>query len=130
MAGDAIDEILRWVSPITHFARVASQDSEVHGKTIRAGDQLALYFASANRDEDVFDDPFTFRVDRRPNPHLAFGVGEHFCVGAHLARAELDVMLRLLLERVGQFELAGPAERLRSTINGSIKHLSAKYSSA
>jgi cholest-4-en-3-one 26-monooxygenase len=127
---DAIDEILRWVSPITHFARVASQDSEVHGMTIRAGDQLALYFASANRDEDVFDDPFAFRIDRRPNPHLAFGVGEHFCVGAHLARAELDVMLRLLLERVGRFESAGPAERLRSTINGSIKHLSVKYSSA
>jgi cytochrome P450 len=124
---DAIEEILRWVSPITHFARVASQDSEVCGMTIREGDQLALYFASANRDEDVFDDPFTFRVDRHPNPHLAFGVGEHFCVGAHLARAELDVMLRLLLERVSQFELAGPAERLRSTINGSIKHLSVKY---
>jgi cytochrome P450 len=127
---DAVDEILRWVSPITHFARVASQDSEVHGKTIDAGDQLALYFASANRDEDVFEDPFTFRIDRHPNPHLAFGVGEHFCVGAHLARAELDVMFRLLLPRVERFELAGPVERLRSTINGSIKHLPVKYRSA
>jgi cytochrome P450 len=127
---NAVDEILRWVSPITHFARTASEDSELHGMTIRAGDQLALYFASANRDEDVFDDPFTFRIDRRPNPHLAFGVGEHFCVGAHLARVELDVILGLFLERVGRFEPTGPAERLRSTINGSIKHLSVKYSGA
>jgi cholest-4-en-3-one 26-monooxygenase len=127
---DAVDEILRWVSPITHFARVASQDSEVRGTTIHEGDQLALYFASANRDEDVFDDPFTFRIDRNPNPHLAFGVGEHFCVGAHLARVELDVMFRLLLERVDRFELTGPVERLRSTINGSIKHLSVKHRSA
>ena len=127
---DAVDEILRWVSPITHFARVASQDSKVHGMTIRAGEQLALYFASANRDEEVFEDPFTFRIDRRPNPHLAFGVGEHFCVGAHLARAELDVMFRLLLARVERFELAGPVERLRSTINGSIKHLRVKYRTA
>jgi cytochrome P450 len=127
---NAVDEILRWVSPITHFARTASEDSELHGMTIRAGDQLALYFASANRDEDVFDDPFAFRIDRRPNPHLAFGVGEHFCVGAHLARVELDVILRLLLGRASRFEPTGPAERLRSTINGSIKHLSVKYSGA
>ena len=127
---DAVDEILRWVSPITHFARVASQDAVVHGQQIHEGDQLALYFASANRDEDVFDDPFTFDVGRRPNPHLAFGVGEHFCVGAHLARVELDVMVRLLLARVDRFELGGPVERLRSTINGSIKHLPVKYRGA
>ena len=73
-------------SPISHFTRVATEDCEVRGVAIRAGDQLALYFGSANRDEDVFDDPFAFRVDRRPNPHLAFGFGEHFCMGAHLAR--------------------------------------------
>jgi cytochrome P450 len=95
--------------------------------TIRAGDPVALYFASANRDEDVFDDPFTFRLDRRPNPHLAFGFGEHFCMGAHLARVELDVMFRHLLARFDSFELSGPVERLRSTINGSIKHLPLRY---
>jgi cytochrome P450 len=127
LAPSAVEEILRWVSPISHFARVATCDAEVRGKTIRAGDQVALYFASANRDEEIFDDPFGFRVDRHPNPHLAFGVGEHFCVGAHLARAELDVMLRLLLARVETFERAGPVERLRSTINGSIKRLPVKY---
>ncbi len=127
---DAVEEILRWVSPITHFARVATEDCEVHGMTIRAGDPVALYFASANRDEEVFDDPFTFRIDRRPNPHLAFGFGEHFCMGAHLARVELDVMFRLLLTRFDAFELSGPVERLRSTINGSIKHLPLRYCTA
>ena len=81
LVGDAVEEILRWVSPISHFTRVATEDCELRETKIRAGDQLALYFASANRDEDVFDDPFGFRVDRRPNPHLAFGFGEHFCVG-------------------------------------------------
>jgi cholest-4-en-3-one 26-monooxygenase len=127
---DAVEEILRWVSPISHFARVATEDCEVRGMTIRAGDPVALYFASANRDEDVFDDPFEFRVDRRPNPHLAFGFGEHFCMGAHLARVELDVMLRLLLTRFDSFELSGPVARLRSTINGSIKHLPIRYRAA
>jgi cholest-4-en-3-one 26-monooxygenase len=120
---DAVEEILRWVSPISHFARVATEDAEVRGVTIRAGDPLALYFASANRDEEVFDDPFAFRIDRRPNPHLAFGFGEHFCMGAHLARVELDVMLRCLLARFSSFELVGPVLRLRSIVNGSIKHL-------
>ncbi len=130
LMGDAVEEILRWVSPITHFARVATEDCEVRGMAIRAGDPVALYFASANRDEDVFDDPFTFRVDRRPNPHLAFGFGEHFCMGAHLARVELDVMLRQLLARFDAFELSGPVKRLRSTINGSIKHLPLRYRTA
>jgi cytochrome P450 len=127
---DAVEEILRWVSPIIYFARVATENCEVHGAKIRAGDQVALYFASANRDEDVFDDPFTFRIDRRPNPHLAFGFGEHFCMGAHLARVELDVMLQQLLARFESFELTGPIERLRSTINGSIKHLPVRHRSA
>jgi cytochrome P450 len=123
----AVEEILRWVSPISHFARVATEDSELRGMTIRAGDQLALYFASANRDEDVFLDPFVFRLDRRPNPHVAFGFGEHFCMGAHLARVELDVIFRHLLARVDGFELSGPVQRLRSTINGSIKRLPLRY---
>jgi cholest-4-en-3-one 26-monooxygenase len=126
----AVEEILRWVSPISHFARVATQDVEFHGHTIHEGDQLALYFASANRDEALFDDPFAFRVDRHPNPHIAFGIGEHFCMGAHLARAEIDVLFRLLCERVERFELCGPVERLRSTVNGSIKRLRVKYRSA
>jgi cytochrome P450 len=123
----AVEEILRWSSPISHFARVATQDVEFRGHTVHKDDQLALYFASANRDEDLFDGPFEFRVDRHPNPHLAFGIGEHFCMGAHLARVEIDVLFRLLCERVERFELTGPIERLRSTVNGSIKRLRVKY---
>jgi cholest-4-en-3-one 26-monooxygenase len=124
---DAAEEILRWVSPISHFTRTATEDTEVRGVTIRAGEQVAIFFASANRDEDVFDDPFAFRVDRRPNPHLAFGFGEHFCMGAHLARVELDVIFRLLAARFESFEVAGPVVRLESIVNGSLKHLPVRY---
>ncbi len=124
----AVDEILRWVSPISHFTRVATVDQELRGRLIRAGDRVALYYASANRDEDVFDDPFAFRVDRSPNPHVTFGFGEHFCVGAHLARVEVELVLAHLLGHVERFELAGPVERLRSIVNGSIKRLPVRYS--
>ena len=124
---DAVEEILRWASPISHFTRVATEDCEVRDVPIRAGDQVALYFASANRDEDVFDDPFAFRVDRRPNPHLAFGFGEHFCMGAHLARVEIETIFRHLLARLDAFELSGSVERLSSAVNGSIKHLPLRY---
>jgi cholest-4-en-3-one 26-monooxygenase len=124
---DAAEEILRWVSPITHFSRTATEDTEIHGVTIRAGEQVAIFFASANRDEEVFDDPFTFRVDRRPNPHLAFGFGEHFCLGAPLARLEMDVIFRLLVDRFEGFELTGPVVRLESIVNGSLKHLPVRY---
>ena len=127
LLSDAVEEILRWVSPISHFTRTATEDCDVRGAKIRAGEQMALYYASANRDEDVFDDPFTFRVDRHPNPHLAFGFGEHFCMGAQLARAELEVIFRQLLARLEWFELSGPVERLSSIVNGSIKHLPLRY---
>jgi cytochrome P450 len=123
----AVDEILRWVSPISHFTRTATEDYELREQKIRAGQQVALYFASANRDEEIFDDPFTFRVDRRPNPHLAFGFGEHFCMGAHIARVEIETIYRQLLERLEEFEVAGPVERLSSITNGSIKRLPLRY---
>ncbi len=125
---DAVEEILRWASPISHFTRVATEDYELRGETIRAGAMVALYFGSANRDEDVFDDPFAFKVDRKPNPHLAFGFGEHFCMGAHVARVELETIFRHLLTRLESFEVAGTIERLRSITNGSIKHLPLRYS--
>jgi cytochrome P450 len=127
---DAVEEILRWASPISHFTRVAAEDCDVRGQRVHEGDQLALYFASANRDEDVFDEPFVFRVDRRPNHHLAFGFGEHFCVGAHLARVEIEMILRHLLRRLDGMELAGPIERLSSAVNGSIKRLPLRCSLA
>jgi cholest-4-en-3-one 26-monooxygenase len=123
----AVEEMLRWVSPITHFTRTATEDCEVRGQKISAGEQVAMFFASANRDEDVFDDPFAFRVDRHPNPHLALGFGEHFCMGSHVARIELETIYRHLLERLEWFEVAGPVERLKSAVNGSIKHLPLRY---
>jgi len=127
LLSDTVEEILRWVSPISHFTRTATEDCEVRGVKIGAGQQVALYFASANRDEEVFEDPFTFRVDRRPNPHLAFGFGEHFCMGAHVARVELETIFRHLLGRLEEFEVSGTVERLTSIINGSIKHLPLRY---
>ncbi len=123
LMSDAVEEMLRWVSPIIHFTRMATQDTEVHGVKIAEGERVAIFFASANRDEEVFEDPFAFRVDRHPNPHLAFGIGEHFCMGAHLARLEMEVVFRQLVTRLESFEIAGPAERLNSAVNGGIKHL-------
>jgi len=128
LLSDAVEEILRWVSPISHFTRTATEDCQVRGTAIHAGEQVALYFASANRDEEVFDHPFEFRVDRSPNPHLAFGFGEHFCMGAHVARVELETIFRHLLTRLESFEVSGPVQRLTSIVNGSIKHLPLSYS--
>ena len=86
-----------------------------------------MFYASANRDEELFDDPFTFRIDRNPNRHLGFGVGEHFCLGAHLARLELQVAYKYLLPRIEEVELAGPVERLRSSLVGGVKRLPIRY---
>ncbi len=127
LLNDAVEEILRWVSPITHFVRTATEDCEVRGEKIRAGEELALFYASANRDEEVFADPCAFRVDRRPNRHLAFGIGEHACIGAHVARIELEAIFRHLLARLEWFELSGPVDRLSSAVNGGIKHLPLRY---
>ncbi len=127
LLGSGIEEILRWSSPIIHFARTATEDFPLRGKTIRKGDQVALFYPSANRDEEVFEQPFEFRVDRNPNRHLAFGIGEHFCAGAHVARLELEVAFRHLIPRLAEVELAGPVERLRSNLVGGIKHLPIRY---
>src|SRR5262249_5539865 len=124
---DAVEEILRWVSPISHFTRVATEDYELRGEKIRAGDQVALHFASAKRDEEGFQDPFAFRVDGGRNSHLTSGLGEHFCMGALLARVELEIVYGLLLDRLESFEVSGPVERLSSVTNGSIKHLPIRY---
>jgi cytochrome P450 len=123
----AAEEVLRWTSPVVHFARTATRDCELRGQPIRAGDALALFYASANRDEAVFEAPFEFRIDRRPNPHLAFGVGEHVCLGAHVARLELRTILDRLLRRLAHAELAGPVERLRSATVGGLKRVPIRY---
>ena len=123
----AIEEVVRWTSPIIHFARTASRDTEVAGVPIREGDTLCLFYPSANRDEEVFDDPYSFRIDRQPNRHLGFGVGEHFCAGAHLARLELEMAFKYLLPRIEEIELAGPVDRLHSNLVGGIKRLPVRY---
>ena len=123
----AADEIVRWTSPVVHFSRTATVDYELRGRPIRAGDSVALFYASANRDEDVFDAPFEFRVDRHPNPHLGFGVGEHFCLGSHLARMDLRVFFRQFSERLESIELAGPVERLHASFVGGPKHVPIRY---
>ena len=124
---NAVEEILRWVSPINYFKRTATQDYELGGQQIKAGDRVVLFWVSANRDEEVFEDPFEFRIDREHNQHLVFGFGPHLCMGAHLARAELEQMFGLLPARMTWFEQAGPVERLNSSVNGAIKHLPIRY---
>lgn len=118
----AVEEICRWTTPVIQFCRTATEDYALRGQTIRAGQQVCLFYPSANRDEEVFDDPFAFRIDRDPNPHIAFGLGEHVCLGAHLARLELRHAFGALRERCDHYELAGPVERVRSSFVGGIKH--------
>jgi cholest-4-en-3-one 26-monooxygenase len=124
---EAVEEILRWVTPISYFARTATQDCELHGTKIRAGDKVALYWASANRDEEVFEDPFEFRIDRPASQSVVFGFGPHLCMGSHVARVELQAMFSLLVDRMEWFEQPGPVERLSSSVNGAIKHLPFRY---
>jgi len=106
----AIEEMLRWVSPIKNMARTATRDVELRGETIRAGQKVLLLYPSANRDEDQFTDPFTFDIERSPNEHVAFGFGAHFCLGNSLARLELQVMFEQLLERLPNIRLVDDAE--------------------
>jgi cholest-4-en-3-one 26-monooxygenase len=123
----AVDEIIRWVSPVIQFTRVATRDTVLRGQKIREGDVLALFYPSANRDESVFEDPFRFAIARNPNPHLAFGIGAHYCLGANLARLELQIMFQQLAERLESVELTGPIERMRSSFVGGIKHMPIRY---
>ena len=106
----AVEEMLRWVSPIKNMARTATKDVELNGQQIREGQKLLLLYSSANRDEDVFADPFTFDSTRTPNDHVAFGYGSHFCLGNSLARLELTVMFDRLFERLPDLELVEPTE--------------------
>jgi cytochrome P450 len=122
-----VEEILRWTSPIIHFARTATADTEIRGQQIRKGDILALFYPSANRDEDIFEAPNEFRVDRKPNRHVAFGIGEHFCAGAHVARLEIEYAMRFLLPRIEEVELAAAPDRLHSSLIGGIKRLPIRY---
>ncbi|WP_034270607.1 cytochrome P450 [Haloechinothrix halophila] len=120
----AVEEILRWVSPVMDFRRTATRDAVVGGQEISAGDKLVLFYPSANRDEAVFDNPQVFDITRDPNPHISFGGGgPHFCLGAHLARLELRILFDTLADRVPDVALAGPARRLRSNFINGIKEM-------
>jgi cholest-4-en-3-one 26-monooxygenase len=123
----AVEEIVRWTTPVIQFARTATRDYELRGKTIRAGQSVCLFYPSGNRDEEVFGDPFNFRIDREPNLHIAFGMGEHVCLGAHLARLELHHAFAQLRERLHRCELAGPVERVRSSFVGGIKRVPMRW---
>jgi cytochrome P450 len=123
----AVEEIVRWTSPVIQFCRTPVEDVELRGQRIRARDSLCLLYPSANRDADAFPDPDRFRVDRRPNPHLGFGIGEHFCLGANLARLELRAIFAGLARRLEAVELAGPVERMRSSFLGGIKRMPIRY---
>ncbi|HKA14241.1 MAG TPA: cytochrome P450 [Myxococcota bacterium] len=112
----AIDEILRWSSPVRALRRVAMRDTELRGRKLREGDSVLLLYMSANRDEEMFDDPFAFRVDRSPNEHITFGIGPHYCLGANLARMEIEVVIGALLERLPDMRLA-PGARVREARN-------------
>jgi cholest-4-en-3-one 26-monooxygenase len=111
-----------------YFKRNATKDVDLHGHSIREGDKVSLWYVSANRDEDVFVDPFRFDVGRQPNEHLGFGGGgPHFCLGASLARMELRIMLTEILDRMPDIELAGPVQRLRSNFINGIKHMPVRF---
>lgn len=129
-AAAAIEEMLRWASPVVHMRRTVTRDGVRLGdKEFAKGDKVVLWYTSANRDEEVFENPYTFDITRDPNPHLAFGApGPHFCLGAHLARLELDVAFRELFTRYPDIRAVGEPAMLRSNFLNGIKHLRATYS--
>jgi cholest-4-en-3-one 26-monooxygenase len=120
----ATEEILRWASPVMYFRRNVTRDTEVRGQQLKAGDKISIWYISANRDETVFENPFSFNIRRTPNEHVAFGGGgPHFCLGANLARMEMNILFEELVRRVESVELIGDVKRLRSNFINGIKHL-------
>jgi len=126
----AVEEMLRWSPAVMYFRRTVTEDTELGGVPLRRGDKVCVYYPSANRDADVFDDPETFDVGRRPNPHLAFGIGEHFCLGSHLARMELQIIFEEILTRLPDIDRAGPVRRLRSNFIDGIKEMPVRFTPA
>jgi cytochrome P450 len=119
----AVEEILRWANPLHYFRRTAMADTELRGVPIEKGAKVAMYYTSANRDEDVFEDSQRFDIHRHPNPHLSFGIAEHFCLGVHLARLEGVIFFEELLAAFPTVELIGEPVRLRSNLNNALKRL-------
>jgi cytochrome P450 len=128
VAPTAVDEIVRWASPVIFMRRTTTAETTLSGHTFAEGDKVILFYNSANRDEDVFDDPQRFDVSRHPNPHVGFGApGPHFCLGAHLARREITVMFRELFRHLPDIRATGEPDRLRSNFINGIKHLPCAY---
>ncbi len=123
----AVEEIVRWTSPVNHMKRTLTEDYELRGQKMRAGDKLVMFYASANRDEEVFEDPFSFKIERNPNRHLGFGIGEHFCLGANLARRSQQALWRELTRRMDWAELAGEPEQIHSAFVVGLKKLPIRY---
>jgi len=120
----AVEEMLRWTSPVTHMARTATADVEIRGQLIKEGDTVVMFYGSANRDEEIFgSDAEEFKVTRSPNPHIAFGCGEHSCIGSQLARLEACVLFEVLLGRYAKFELTGDVDRMRATMIPGVKRM-------
>ncbi len=123
----AVEEMLRWVTPVMYFRRTATRDTEIRGVKIKENDKVVMYYPSANRDEQYFKDGDKFDVGRTPNEHLAFGVGEHFCLGTSLARLEIRVLFEELIRRLPDIELAGAPRRLRSNFINGTKALPVRF---
>jgi cytochrome P450 len=124
----AVDEIVRWATPVIHFRRTATRDTELRGQKIAAGQKVVLWYCSGNRDEEHFDRPFAFDVRRDPNEHVGFGgPGPHYCLGAHLARREITVMFRELFERLPDLQIEGPPDKLLSFFIHGIKHMNCTF---
>ena len=123
----AVEEILRWVTPVMYFRRTAERDVELGGERIREGDKVLVWYASANRDQAVFPEPDRFDVGRTPNEHLTFGLGPHFCLGATLARLEIQILFEELFRRLPDVAPAGPATRMRGNHIAGIKHLPVRF---
>ncbi len=127
LLGTAVDEMIRWTSPVKHFMRTAARDYELGGVTIKEGQDVYLSYWSANRDEDVFENPFTFDITRSPNKHLAFGFGVHYCLGAMLARLELKALFGKLIPRLASVEAAGESALTKSGFVSGVKRLPIRY---
>ena len=123
----AVEEFVRWVTPVKHFARTATEDVQIGDHTVREGERVVVFFASACRDEEVLENPFQFRIDRQPNKHLAFGTGPHLCLGMHLARLEIKRFFEQLLPRLEAIELAGEASYLQANLVSGLTSLPVKY---
>jgi cholest-4-en-3-one 26-monooxygenase len=123
----AVEEMLRFNPAVTSFRRQVMRDTELRGVQLKEGDKLALWYPSVNRDEEVFDDPHTFDIKRDPNPHLSFGVGEHFCLGANLARMELQKIFEGVITRLPALELAAEPRRLRSNFINGVKEMRVRF---